>query len=537
MKMKMARWLITLGISSLVSAATAQTTNKIFGTDFDGNGNFNSGYGFTYAGSDAGNAAAGYAGGGVIPGIGAGGSAAFSASPDYTALATDPNYSGVHAYTYSGLADHLIFNAPVTPITPTANLASLVLSFDTKVFGLLTNLSNTDVTLQLLQFKSAGNVVFEFNGDGYVAGSNFVHFDVPLSALTLDFGSPGNLTNSAVMASIDSFEVEFRVTGETGTMGGNPPRSPVFGFSNTGRLIIDNVYLNQTSAVNPTPTQEKTIMDVNFDNKPGAAYGFTFSDNGTAPYVVTTNLTGGVNGSAAAQITADFSSWATNPPVANSGFGVGASVTPIPFGLMSSNKASYRVYLTAKAGGFLDGITQVSGVVGIQFCVPDGTLTASNGSPDIVLELAPTLFLTTNYQSFVFDGQTSPVGIYNGGSLAQFSQYLSQVSTVQVQVQIAADAGNPPVIFGYDRGNTITIDNIKVVELVPATPPLSVTVTNKQVQVFWADPGTGGTAKLQSSTNAAGPYLDVAGSTSGAASPYTVPAGGHAQFFRTIWVP
>ncbi len=531
------QWWTTLSLAGMTAVAAAQTTNNIFGTDFDGGGNFNFAYGFAYAGSDAGNADARFAGGGVIAGLGVGGTAAYSASPDYTRLATDPNYSGVHAYTYSGFGEHFAFNAPITPLKPTANLDSLVLSFDAKVFGLVTNLTSTDVSISYLNFKSAGSDVVVFSGDGYVTGTNFMHFTVPLTALTLIVGNLSDLTNSAVVGGIDSFEVEFRVTAETGTMGGSPPRSPVFGFSNGGRVVIDNIKLTQTSAVNPVPTQEKTIMAVNFDNQPGGAFGFTFSDVGSVPYVVTTNATGGVGGSAGALITADFSPWATNPPTGNSGFGVGARISPIPLTLTYSNKSAYRIYVTAKAGGFMDGFTSAGGVMGIQFCVPDGTLSASNGQPDVVLELAPSLTLATNFQSYVFDGLTSPVGIYNGGSLALFSQYLAQVNTVQVQVQLPADLGNPPVVFGYDNGNTITIDNIKVVQLVPATPPVSVTVSNQLVKVYWTDPTTGGTAKLQSSTNVAGPYVDVGGAASGSASPYVVTSGSRQQFFRTVWVP
>ena len=106
-----------------------------------------------------------------------------------------------------------------------------------------------------------------------------------------------------------------------------------------------------------------------------------------------------------------------------------------------------------------------------------------------------------------------------------------------MQVQVTAQ-GNPNVatIFGYDSNNTIDIDNIKVVELVPGLPPVSVTNTAGQIKVYWTDPTTGGTAQLQSATNAAGPYINVPGEGSGANSPYTVPAGPAQQFFRTIWV-
>ena len=72
--------------------------------------------------------------------------------------------------------------------------------------------------------------------------------------------------------------------------------------------------------------------------------------------------------------------------------------------------------------------------------------------------------------------------------------------------------GSPGVgtFFGYD-GDTVDIDNIKVVELVPGLGPVAILQSNGQTQFIWADPTTGGTAKLQRATNIAGPYIDVTG--------------------------
>ena len=108
-----------------------------------------------------------------------------------------------------------------------------------------------------------------------------------------------------------------------------------------------------------------------------------------------------------------------------------------------------------------------------------------------------------------------------------------------MELQLAVD-GNPNVaaLFGYDKNNTVDIDSIKVVELVPGLAPLTVIQTGGQAKVMWADPTSSGTAQLQSATNVAGPYLDVAGASSAAtASPYTVPPGSNQQFFRNVWVP
>jgi len=154
-----------------------------------------------------------------------------------------------------------------------------------------------------------------------------------------------------------------------------------------------------------------------------------------------------------------------------------------------------------------------------------------------VLELTPNITLSSNFTSFVFDGAACPIGLYNGGSQAMFNQYVSNVNLVQVQAQFN---GSPDVgtVFGYDADNTMTMDNIKVVELAQGIAPLTIVKTNGQIQVYWSDPiNNDGTAKLQSSATAAGPYADVPGAASGAASPYIVPAGSPQKFFRAQWVP
>ncbi len=543
--------LMVFGIAGMVSGATAQITNVILQTDFDGDageGNFNNSYGYAYAGSSAGSVPAGYSGA-ITAGVGVGGTYANSISPDYTLLPSDPNWTSPSlAYVYAGVGNGTQFGGPMTAITPTAVLGSFILSADLRVSGLLPSLTTADITVSKVQFLSAGTVIFDFSGDAGAIGSNFVHISVPLSSLAYGGENGGDathpvsdFTNVAVVASIDSFTIEFASQSlPVGTIGGNPLISPPFGFTDTGALVVDNIQLIQTGNTVPTPLQEKLIWQANFDNTfaNAGSYGFHFRDGtDNASGTVATNLTGGVGGGASLEYTIDLSSWSSSPPVSYSGFGVGTTENPLPFGLVSSNKASYRVYISAKAGGLANGAnTNISAVMDLLFSVPAGAESPSNATPAVVLDLAPTLTLTTNWQSFVFDGAASPIGVNNGGSQALFDQYLSQVNEMQIQV---ATQGSPDIgaQFGYGTNTTIDIDNIKVVELVPGLPPVSLTSTSGQIKVYWSDPTTGGTAQLQSSTNAAGPYLDVPGAASGAASPYTVPPGPAQQFFRTIWVP
>ncbi len=543
--------LIVFGIAGAVSAATAQTTNIILQTDFDGDageGNFNNDYGYCVAGSSAGSVLAGYSGG-LTAGAGVGGTFANSISPDYTLLPSDPNWTSPSlAYVYAVVGNGTQFGGPMAPLTPTSVLGSFILSADVQVSGLLPGLTNADVTISKVQFFDSGNnVIFDFTGDAGYVGSNFVHIAVPLSSLAYGGANGGDathpvsdFTNAAVVGSIAAFTVEFAVEGlPVGTIGGNPLISPPYGFTDTGVLNVDNIELIQTGNTVPTPTQEQLIWQANFDNTfpGGGGYGFHYRDGAdNATGTLTTNLTGGVGGSASLEYTVNLSSWSSTPPASYSGFGVGATENPLPYVLTSSNKALYRVYVSAKAGGILSGAsTNIPAVMDLLFSVPPGAESPSNTSQAVVFDLVPALTLTTNWQSFVFDGASSPIGVNNGGSQALFNQYVSRVD--QMQVQVTAQ-GNPNVatIFGYDSNNTIDIDNIKVVELVPGLPPVSVTNTSGQIKVYWTDPTTGGTAQLHSATNAAGPYINVPGEGSGANSPYTVPAGPAQQFFRTIWV-
>ncbi|HXB59309.1 MAG TPA: hypothetical protein VNU95_07080 [Candidatus Acidoferrales bacterium] len=543
--------LALLSFAGIVSVATAQTTNVIVETDFDGDagqGNFNDDYGYCVAGSSTGTSLAGFSGG-VTPGSGVSGTSANSISPNYTFLPSDPAWTNsANTYNYAVVGNGTQFGAPMTAITPTAVAGSFILSADLQVLGLLPQLTSADVTVTKVQFMDGdGNVIFDFTGDAGQVGANYTHITVPLSSLgyASDATHPiTDLTNAAVVGSIASFTIEFAVNGlPVGTVGvssGPNVISPPFGFTDTGELNVDNIQLVQTGNTVPTPLQEQPIWQANFDTTfpNGAAYGFNFRDGANSAIgIVSTNIGGGFGGSDSLEYGVNLSSWGSSPPVSYSGFGVGGQENPIPVQLSSTDKASYRFYFAAKVGNLAAGAsTNVSAAADLLFSVPPGTESPANASEAVVFDLNPTLTLTTNWQSFVFDGSACPIGVNNGGSQALFNQYISAVNQIQVQV---STEGSPDIgaQFGYGTNATIDIDNIKVVQLVPATPPVAVVKTNGQIKVFWTDPSTGGTAQLLGSTNVVGPYISIPGAASGAASPYTVPAGSKQQFFRTIWVP
>jgi hypothetical protein len=100
------------------------------------------------------------------------------------------------------------------------------------------------------------------------------------------------------------------------------------------------------------------------------------------------------------------------------------------------------------------------------------------------------------------------------------------------QIQLASDF---LVTFAIrNQFEDVQFTGGQVVQLVPGLAPITILQTNTQTKVMWTDPTTGGTARLQSATNAIGPYVDVAGITSATASPYDVPASANQRFFRTV---
>jgi hypothetical protein len=546
---KITRLLAVFGVASLISTAGAQITNVILETDFDGDageGNFNNDYGYCVAGSSAGSVLAGYSGG-ITDGAGVGGTYANSISPNYTLLPTDPNWTNPSlTYVYAVVGNGTQFGSPMTAITPTAVLSSFILSADLQVLGLLPALTNTDVTITKCQFFDATgtNILFDFTGNAGYVGSNYVQISVPLSSLAYaaDATHPvTDFTNPAVVASISSFTIEFAVEGTPiGVIGGTGTNliSPPFGFTDTGALNVDNIALVQTGNTVPTPTVSQLIWQADWTNyfPNDGIYDYAFSSGGTPGITsLTTNYQSGIFETDSIELTVSLLPLKTNPPTSYSGFGVGAEENPLPYGLSNTNLASYQFSCSARVGGLTNGVTNCAAVVDLLFLAP------TNGiSESVVLDLAPAVTLTTNWQTFTFTGSVGSIGVNNGGSLAQFDRYISEVNAMQLQVTAEAPAGgNIATTFGDNNTNaTLGIDDIQVSQISTGITPVSLIKTNNQVEVFWGpDPATGGYEELESSTNVAGPYVVVPGKTSGTDSPYTVPAGSKQQFFRAVWVP
>ncbi|HSY43081.1 MAG TPA: LamG-like jellyroll fold domain-containing protein, partial [Candidatus Acidoferrum sp.] len=491
----------------------------IFGSDFDGDageGNYSSQGSTAYAGGYS----VGIINAGILPNIGVNNTSASAIEADLSALPND--YSGV---SYLGVRNITSYSAPISPLAPTANLSDFVLSFDIQVSGLEPNLTNAPVDVYNLNFNSGGTTVFNFStqyGGFLKVGTNFTHFSIPLSQIPYLGGSQpvSAFTNASVLASINGFTLDFLESAENVYDTTNPPAS----------IVVDNVQLVQNPPTPVVPLVEKLIMQANYDTTFPTTNGSTiFQQNyPNQPGTVVLDVGGGVGGSTALKGIFDDSSWSSLPPNPTyQGFALYAIQNGLPYVLTSSNASSYRFYIAAKTGGLLPGVTSVGSVVGdLQFKTGDTTVFETQTSIGNV---------SSNYTSYVINPAASDSVPYNGGSQASFDANVANVNSIQVGVQINSVIGS----YGYENDITADIDNIKVVQFVPGLPPVTVTNANGHVQVYWSDPASPatGSAQLQSATVVTGPYVNVNGAASAASSPYVVPSGSKAQFFRTVWLP
>src|ERR1051326_1148823 len=112
-------------------------------------------YGFTYAGSDTGAAAPPpYTSHDNLAGVGFTNSTGWECTFDLTALPSDPNYGGTHAYTYFGVGMDIVGLYPIAPVPVTSNLNALVFLFDARVEGLKTAQTTTKLNLNFLRFNA-----------------------------------------------------------------------------------------------------------------------------------------------------------------------------------------------------------------------------------------------------------------------------------------------------------------------------------------------------------------------------------------------
>jgi hypothetical protein len=145
--------------------------------------------------------------------------------------------------------------------------------------------------------------------------------------------------------------------GSIGGTGANPISRRLLGSPDTGALVVDNIQLIQTGNTVPTPTQEELIWQANFEHHLSQwQCGLRLSVSRWLRQCHRNSddkHRGRSRGRELARIHGRprFLEQHVHPS-SYSGFGVGATEKfRFPSCLTSSNKASYRVYLAAEAGG------------------------------------------------------------------------------------------------------------------------------------------------------------------------------------------
>ena len=282
-------------------------------------------------------------------------------------------------------------------------------------------------------------------------------------------------------------------------------------------VVITNAAGAVTSAVAKVTAyleNDKILAATDFETYVPGSYGYTYtysSTNVSLPNNWTILPAGGTSDSAAGAAVADGTGF-SGVQVDNAGLG-GAEY--LPASVSTAYLPAYKYSFDARVENLLpDTVSNTVCRLSLSFKGYDGTnyLTALTGSRHITL--------SSNFQHFTFTLDTSDYG--GASALANFANNLKWVNAFLLEFSadsIAKDFVNGP-------GDAVVVDNIQIVQR--TSPPLSVTQNlSGQTVLSWADPSV----TLQGATNVVGPYTDV----TGAANPYTVPAGQAMQFFRTRW--
>jgi hypothetical protein len=282
-------------------------------------------------------------------------------------------------------------------------------------------------------------------------------------------------------------------------------------------VVVTNAGGAVTSAVAKVSVyleNDVTLAATDFETYVPGSYGFTYtysSTNVSLPNSWSTVPGAGTAGSSAGVALLDGTGF-SGVQVDNAGLD---GAVFIPASVSTTNLYCYKYSFDARVENLVpDTVTNTGCRLMLSFKAYDGTnySTPLTGSRSITL--------SSNFQHFSFTLDTSDYG--GASAVTQLANNLKWVNALQLDItadSIARDFVNGP-------GDTVVIDNIQIVQR--TSPPLSVTQNlSGQTVVQWADTAV----TLQSATNVAGPYTDVAGAT----SPYPVPAGQNIQFFRTRW--
>lgn len=390
------------------------------------------------------------------------------------------------------------------------NLEDYIFSFDGRVEGLLPAASTADGEVQV-RFDADTTMLLQINKT-YGFGSNWTHYAFTLDQGAIGGGTLADFVNNLSAITQPRFAVNFHL-----------PDS-AFGFDADNAVHVDNLKLEvaqKTVLPPPAPTVEFVISDWNFDDKPAKDnYEYTYAGPGswadfTAHSEFAVHPSG--NGTSNLVLTFDNSTFASGTYAtlqwAGAGTGCGGPLNAALFN--TPQLALYKLYFDAKVEGLAPAKT--SSGAEMQFAIRTNAHT--------VLSKNFTVSLKTNWQTFSFTLDKGSVG---DGSVAAFQQNLAVIDGVQPNFQVTGAMGD----YATDNDNVVLLDNIKLVRLVVACPPLTIGVVTNHVIVTW-EASANGTAKLQSANSIGGAFSDV----SGAISPYIIPLAGAPRYFRTQWVP
>ena len=523
--MTIQRWLFSAvmglalgGSPGLVATASADTTNLLARTTFDSDGPAGWGYGYFY----------GDGGLGVYEGpdrayyeptdvesVDAKCRLAF----DVSALVGNGNYGvGFGAPQYQPNNDPALFTS--------TNRGDYIFSFDARVEGLSagkTTAANAEMQVQFMNSAQTPNNILQVNLP-FSPGTTWAHF-----TFQLDEGNLGADTSDKTFANgytgitALQFNVNLHLPSDS------------FDFDADNAILVDNLVLEVIArdSVNnpPAATFVTPLAAWNFDDKPiGYSYQYGWTEHGSQP-TATADIAApgvGVGGSNAWVMQMDNSALAADVP-SWAGVGTGGE-GPVDYsGFKSSELSAYQVSFDAKAEGLAPEQATATAALQLFLRAPDDTVLASDSDADrdLVVQLNfPITDLNAEWQSFTYTLNKGSVG---GGSKTNFTAYFNKIDQLQTQWQI--ESGASATTWGFDTDNTLMIDNFKLERLDVGCPPLSITKEGNNLVASWNATSTG-TTKLQSAASVIGPYTDVPA----ASSPYSTPATGAAQFYRTVWI-
>lgn len=126
--------------------------------------------------------------------------------------------------------------------------------------------------------------------------------------------------------------------------------------------------------------------------------------------------------------------------------------------LPSGQLADYRLTLSARAEGFVAGVTNSTGELYLSISAPDGTLGASDGNADLLIGIRFSSGVALA-EAFQTSSLELGLGTVADGSIANFNGFYTAAN--QVTFIVTPDAVNSR--FGFDAGNAVIVDDINLV--------------------------------------------------------------------------